>query len=84
VLVIAGFIYIDSVTFANAGDSHREGMWIRDVLVILVAILGHIPTVLVLAAIGLLSLGMGVWGWLDARKPKPDAKIDEPKDSATF
>jgi hypothetical protein len=74
VLIIAGFIYIDPVTFAEAGNSRGEGMWIRDVLVILVGILGKTPTVLILTAIGLLSVGMGVWGWLDARKPKVEEK----------
>jgi hypothetical protein len=62
------------VTFAEAGNSGNSGMWIRDVLVILVGILGKTPTVLILAVIGLLSLGMGVWGWMDARKQK---KSDE-------
>ena len=76
-LGIAGFIYIDPVTFANAGNSGNSGMWIRDLLVILVGILGKTPTVVVLAVIGLLSIGMGVWGWLDARKPKPEKKSDE-------
>ncbi len=75
-LLVAGFIYIDPVTFAEAGNSGNDGMWVRDVLVILVGILGHIPTVLLLAVIGLLSVGMGVWGWVDARKPKPEP---EPK-----
>jgi hypothetical protein len=77
-LAIAGFIYVDPVTFAEAGTSGNSGMWIRDVLVIFVGILGKTPTVLILAVIGLLSLGMGVWGWLDARKSKPDKKSDEP------
>ena len=81
-LVIAGFIYIDPVTFAEAGTSGNSGMWIRDVLVIFVGILGKTPTVLVLAAVGLLSIAMGVWGWLDARKPKAEQKSDEPIDSA--
>jgi hypothetical protein len=76
-LVIAGFIYVDPVTFAEAGQSHSEGMWIRDLLVILVGILGKTPTVIILAVIGVLSLGMGVWGWVDARKPKPEKKSDE-------
>ena len=76
-LLIAGFIYVDPVTFAEAGTSGNSGMWIRDVLVILVGILGKTPTVIVLAVIGVFSLGMGVWGWLDARKPKPDKKSDE-------
>jgi hypothetical protein len=71
-LIIAGFIYVDPVTFAEAGRSSSEGMWIRDVLVIFVGILGKTPTVIILAIIGLLSLGMGVWGWVDARKPKPE------------
>jgi hypothetical protein len=71
-LIIAGFIYVDPVTFAEAGRSTSEGMWIRDVLVIFVGILGKTPTVIILAIIGLLSLGMGVWGWVDARKPKPE------------
>ena len=81
-LGIAGFIYVDPVTFAEAGTSGNSGMWIRDVLVILVGILGKTPTVLVLAAVGLLSIAMGVWGWLDARKPKAEQKSDEPIDSA--
>ncbi|MBZ0287085.1 MAG: hypothetical protein K8I30_05680 [Anaerolineae bacterium] len=76
-LVIAGFIYIDPVTFAEAGQSHSEGMWIRDLLVIVVAILGKNPTVILLAVIGLLSLGMGIWGWVDARKPKPEKTSGE-------
>ncbi|MEO8612632.1 MAG: hypothetical protein ABI690_32360 [Chloroflexota bacterium] len=73
-LIVAGFIYIDPVTFAEAGNSGNDGMWVRDVLVLIVGILGHVPTVLVLAVIGLLSIGMGVWGWMDARKPKPEQK----------
>lgn len=76
-LVIAGFIYVDPVTFAEAGRSTSEGMWIRDLLVIFVGILGKTPTVIILAIIGVLSLGMGVWGWVDARKPKPDKSSNE-------
>jgi hypothetical protein len=76
-LIIAGFIYVDPVTFAEAGRSTSEGMWIRDVLVIFVGILGKTPTVIILTIIAVLSLGMGVWGWVDARKPKVEKQSDE-------
>lgn len=66
-LFVALFIFVDPITFAEAGQPGGEGMWIRDVLVIIVGILGKTPTVIVLGAVSLLSLGWGVRGWLRQR-----------------
>ena len=64
---MALFIYVDPVTFAEAGQTGGEGMWIRDVLVIFVGILGKTPTVMILGAVSLLSIGWGIRGWLRQR-----------------
>ncbi len=77
-LVVALFIFFDPVTFAEAGQPGGEGMWIRDVLVIIVGILGQIPTVIVLGAVSLLSIGWGGRGWLNQRSgadSKPDQTL---------
>jgi hypothetical protein len=71
-LFVAVFIFLDPLTFAEAGQPGGEGMWIRDVLVILVGILGQIPTVIILGAVSLLSLGWGVRGWLRQRSGADD------------
>jgi hypothetical protein len=71
-LFVALFIFVDPITFAEAGQPGGEGMWIRDVLVILVGILGQIPTVIVLGVVSLLSLGWGVRGWLRQRSGADD------------
>ena len=77
-LFVALFIYVDPLTFAEAGQPGGEGMWIRDVLVIFVGILGQIPTVIVLGIVSLLSIGWGVRGWLRQRSGadnKPDQTL---------
>ena len=51
-------------------------MWIRDVLVILVGILGKTPTVIILAIVSLLSIGWGVRGWLRQRSGS-DSELDQ-------
>jgi hypothetical protein len=66
-LFVALFIYVDPLTFAEAGQPGGEGMWIRDVLVIIVGILGKTPTVIVLGFVSLLSIGWGLRGWLRQR-----------------
>jgi hypothetical protein len=74
-LFVAVFIFLDPITFAEAGQPGGEGMWIRDVLVILVGILGKTPTVIILGALSLISFGLGIRGWLTQRSgadDKPD------------
>lgn len=75
-LFVALFIFVDPVTFAEAGQPGGEGMWIRDVLVIFVGILGKTPTVIILGILSLLSLGWGVRGWLRNRS-NGDSKPDQ-------
>jgi len=66
-LVVALCIFFDPIGFATAGQPGGEGMWIRDVLVIIVGVLGKNPTAIILTALALLSLGWGVRGWLRKR-----------------
>ena len=69
-LFVAGCIFFDPIGFASAGQSQTDGMWIRDILVIVVGIFGKNPTALILAVVALLSLGWGVRGWLQKRAEK--------------
>ena len=74
-LVVALCIFFDPIGFATAGQPGGEGMWIRDVLVIIVGILGKTPTVIILGALSLISFGLGIRGWLTQRSgadSKPD------------
>lgn len=66
-LVVALCIFFDPIGFATAGQPGSEGMWIRDVLVIIVGVLGKNPTVIILGALALISFGLGVRGWLNKR-----------------
>lgn len=77
-LVVGLCIFFDPIGFANAGTSGNSGMWIRDVLVIIVGVLGKNPTAIILTALALLSLGWGARGWLRKRsgadgEPQPPA-----------
>jgi len=63
---------------AAAGKTGGEGMWIRDVLAIIVAVLGKNPTAIILTILALLTLGWGTRGWLRKRsgadgEPQPPA-----------
>jgi hypothetical protein len=57
-------IYLDPVSFASAGQSQSSGMWIRDLLVMVVALLGRNPTVILLTALAAISFGWGLREWL--------------------
>jgi hypothetical protein len=66
-LFVAACIFFDPMSFMTAGQSQTDGMWIRDILVIVVGIAGKNPTALIIAVLALLSLGWGLYGWLQKR-----------------
>lgn len=79
-LIIAACIFFDPIGFASAGQSQSDGMWIRDVLVIITGILGKNPTALILAGLAGLSLAWGGRSWLQQRSGAKDSA--KPEDNA--
>jgi drug/metabolite transporter (DMT)-like permease len=73
-LVIGGFIYLDPMSFAEAGQA-SDNSFLRIFFVILVSVLGKNPTAIVLSVLGLLSLGWGIRGWL---RNKSGANSEKP------
>jgi drug/metabolite transporter (DMT)-like permease len=62
-LVIGGFIYLDPMSFAEAGQA-SDNSFLRILFVMLVGVFGKNPTAIILSVLGLLSLLWGIRGWL--------------------
>lgn len=62
-LVVGAFIYLDPISFAEAGQASDDSL-LRTFFVILVGVFGKNPTAIMLGVLGLLALIWGVRGWL--------------------
>ncbi|MBI1257791.1 MAG: hypothetical protein GC204_10005 [Chloroflexi bacterium] len=71
-LVVAAWIWLDPVSFANAGQPADQG-FLQIIPSFMVRIFGKTPTVLILAIPGTLSLIWGVIGWLRKRFDNAEA-----------
>jgi drug/metabolite transporter (DMT)-like permease len=62
-LLIGGFIYLDPMSFAEAGQA-SDNSFLRAFFVLLVGVFGKNPTAIGLGILGLLALVWGIRGWL--------------------